>query len=97
MVKKEIIAARTHTKKHIKQFKSQFKHHTTTAITAAFAFLIALVWRDAIQEGVNKIMINLGITATSYLFKIYVAIIITIICVIALILFARWGSKDNNK
>jgi uncharacterized membrane protein YozB (DUF420 family) len=97
MVKEDIIAAKIHTKKQLKHFKSQFKKHMTTAITAAFAFLIALVWRDAIQEGVNKVMVNLGITTTSYLFKIYAAIIITIICVIALILFARWGSKDSNK
>ena len=97
MVKQKILAAKNHTKKHLKHFKSQFKQHMTTAITAAFAFLIALVWRDAIQEGVNKMMVNFGITATSYLFKIYAAIIITIICVIALILFARWGSKDGNK
>ena len=88
MVTQKVLAA-------AKQFKSEFKKHITTAITAAFAFLIALIWRDAIQEGVDKIMLSVGIVGTTYLYKIYVAIAITIICVIALILFSRWGAKKS--
>ena len=92
-MKKNVIKAKEKTKRATKRFQSEFKTHVVTAITAAFAFLIALVWRDAIQEGVNNIMTTLGITGTAYIYKIYVAIAITIICVVALILFSRWGAK----
>ena len=94
-MKKHIVKAKEKSKRAAKRFQSDFKKHVVTAITAAFAFLIALVWRDAIQEGVNKIMTTLGITGTAYIYKIYVAIAITVICVVALILFSRWGAKKE--
>ena len=60
----------------------------------SFAFLIALVWRDAIQESINAFVISIGIQIQNvYLYKIYIAIFITIIGVIALIIFSRWGAK----
>ena len=49
--------------KHIKsagsRLKSEIKKNTLTAILAAFGFIIALVWRDAIQAGVNELINNM--------------------------------------
>ena len=94
MVKQKILAAKNHTKKNLNNFKTEFKKHMTIAITAAFAFLIALVWRDAIQESINAFVTNIGIQIQNvYLYKIYIAILITVVGVIALIIFSRWGTK----
>lgn len=94
MAKQKILVAKNHTKKHLNSFKREFKKHMTVAITAAFAFLIALVWRDAIQESINAFVTNIGIQIQNvYLYKIYVAILITVVGVIALIIFSRCGAK----
>ena len=79
-------------------FKTEFKKHMVTAITAAFALIIALAWNDAIKEVVTAMVAKIGIQLSSvYLYKIYAALIITIICVVAIILFSRWGAKQENK
>lgn len=66
-----------------------------TAILAAFAFVIALVWRDAIQEGVDSLVIRLNIPQEGYLFKIVAAVLITIVCVIGILIFSRWVEKKK--
>lgn len=66
------------------------RKHAATAIAAAFAFLIALTWRDAISEGVNKLISLLELTESAYLYKIVVAVVITVICVIGVTLTARF-------
>jgi len=82
----------------VKHFDNQFKKYLVTASTAAFAFLIALVWRDAIQESVTAFVTKVNIPLQqSYLYKTYMAIIITFICFIALIILSRWGAKMNKK
>lgn len=80
-----------------RSFKTQFKTTLVTAITAAFALVIALSWNDAIKESVTAFIINLGISSANiYLYKIYTALIVTFIAVIAIILFSKWGAKQNS-
>ena len=62
------------------------------AISAAFAFVIALVWRDAIQEGVNRIVTDY-VPAAGFMFHIISAVFVTIICVTAIIIFSKWSEK----
>ena len=83
--------AKQHAKKHVgrakagaKQFKQEFNKALNTALLAAFGFLIALFWRDAIQEWVNKIAESSPVQG-----KLISALIVTIICVVGIILVAR--------
>lgn len=79
-------------------FRAEFKKHMVTAITAAFALVIALAWNDAIKEWVTAFVARFGIQVQNiYLYKIYVAVAVTLICVIAIILFSRWGAKQEKK
>jgi len=83
--------------KKFKKFTSEFRKHMTTAITAAFAFLMAFVWRDAIQESINAFVTKLNIQIHNiYIYKILTAVIITLLCVIALIIVSKWGSRENS-
>lgn len=85
-------------KRSTETFKSEFKKQIITAITAAFALIIALAWQDAIKEWITAFVARIGIqTQNLYLYKIYVAIAITLICVVAIILFSRWGAKQDKK
>lgn len=75
--------------KATRQITKDVRKHAATAIAAAFAFLIALTWRDAISEGVNKLISLLELTESAYLYKIAIAIVITVICVVGVALTAR--------
>ena len=79
------------------RFKSEFKKQAVTAITAAFAFLIALSWRTPIQNSVNKVIENLGLIGKEIYIEYLSAIIITIVAVIALILLSKWASEKDKK
>lgn len=80
-------------KQKIKQstlkFKKELKKAIVTAITAAFGFLIALVWRDVLIEYVDKLS---AISALQG--KIIGAITITIICVIGILILSKFASEE---
>ncbi len=66
-------------------FKEEFKKQTVIAITAAFAFLIALVWRDYIMSIIKTDEATLVST-----------IIVTLICVIGLVIISKWSSTEEK-
>lgn len=65
----------------ISKFTREFRKTLTTAIVAAFGFLIALVWRDFITEYVDKIT-----GASPVQGKLVSAVIVTFIGVIAILI-----------
>lgn len=84
------------TKMAIKELKNETKKHVVTAIVAAFGFIIALVWRDAIKEFINNIIVNLSINGSSALITFYTAIITTIIAAIGIVLITKWSSQPEK-
>jgi len=78
-----------------RRFRRDVQKKIATAILAALGFVIALVWRDAIQESVDKVLKVLNITGTGYFYKILTAILVTIICVIAIMQISRWSEKEK--
>ena len=77
-----------------KELKQRTKNRIITAITAAFAFVIALVWKDAIRKIVDAIIENLNIPETAYLHEIIIALIVTVICVVGIMIISR---SDGNE
>ena len=73
--------------------KSEIRKNTATAILAAFGFIIALVWKDVITQGVDALIKLLNLTGSGYMFTIISALITTVICVIGIIYFSRWSEK----
>lgn len=75
---------------------SQFKNHASTAVIAAFSFLIALVWKDFIVKLVqNNTRISL-LEKYPYLAEFYIAIIITIIAIIGIAFVSKWARKEEK-
>lgn len=72
-----------------KKFLGEVKGKVMAAIAAAFAFVIALSWNDAIKTGVDQLIASMGITGTSYLLKVLAALIVTAIAVIGIWLVSR--------
>ena len=76
-------------------FRNEFKKQTVTAITAAFAFLIALSWREPISEGVNNLILKSGLKENLIYYKFVSAILITFLGVIFLVILTKWSSENK--
>jgi len=83
-----------HTKHHATKLQKEARKHTTTAISAAFAFVIALVWRDAIRSTIDSTILKLGIPDTAYAFEFIMAGILTVVCVLGIIIVSRFSVKE---
>ncbi|MCD6496662.1 MAG: hypothetical protein J7K54_05305 [Candidatus Aenigmarchaeota archaeon] len=76
-----------------KKVGMEVKKNIATAILAAFGFMIALVWRDVVKEGVTKLIDMFGAGGDGFWFSVMTALITTIICVVGIIYFSRWSEK----
>ncbi len=83
------------TKTSALRFKREFKKHSVTAITAAFAFLIALSWRQPIQKSISIFIEKLGLAGKEIYLEYLSAIAITIVAVLALMLISKWTSEKD--
>lgn len=89
--RKELMAKmKAITKTKATKFNNEIKKSLTTAIVAAFGFLMALTWGDVITEYVDKL------TAISPLKgKLISAGIITIICTAGILITTNFLSKEK--
>lgn len=80
-------------------FKKEFKEQIVIAVTAAFAFLIALSWRHPIQKSVEKLIEKLNLTGGAIYIEYLSALTITLIAALFLMIISRWKSdmKSHNK
>ena len=79
------------------EIRKETARHITTAITAAFAFVIAFAWKDAIRKAIDAYVKKIGIPDTVYFYEFVIAVIITIICVIGIMIVSRYGAKKEEK
>lgn len=77
-------------KESASKFKKELRNSMTTAIVAAFGFLIALTWRDFIIEWVEKIS-----SATPLQNNLITAIIVTILCVFGILVFSKFNNDKK--
>ena len=97
MVKKHIKKAHQTTKQKASKFKKEAQKQVVLAILAAFAFLIALSWRDFISDSVNKIVSILGFSEQLYFFKLLSALTVTLIAVLGILLVSKFKVEENVK
>lgn len=76
-----------------KRIHNEVKKNIATAILAAFGFMIALVWRDVVKDGVTKLIEMSGANGDGFWFSIITALITTMICVVGILYFSRWSEK----
>jgi len=75
--------------------RSQFKQHASTAIIAAFSFLIALTWKDFIVHIVTSLTKPLTLEKYPYLADLYSAAIVTVIAIVGIAIVTRWAKKTE--
>ena len=76
-----------------KKLRDETKKHVATAVIAGFAFLIALVWKDFIQEYVDLLISKMQLAGPAPIARLITAITTTLICVFGIILINRWLKK----
>lgn len=70
------------------------KGRIATAVSAAFAFVIALTWNNAIKQGVDKLVESAGLVSSTYLYSLFTALLVTLICVLGIYASSKIGSKS---
>ncbi|MBS3072775.1 hypothetical protein J4477_02990 [Candidatus Pacearchaeota archaeon] len=78
-------------KSSINGFRKEVKKSVSTAIVAAFSFLIALVWKDLITLYVNRISSSSPVQG-----QLFSTLIITIICVVGILITTKVLSIKEN-
>ena len=73
----------------------QFKQHVSTAIIAAFSFLMALAWKDVIVHAVNAFVKEEIVTASPYIPELISAIVVTLIAIVGIFLVTSWAKKPQ--
>lgn len=94
MPKKNIKTRREILKEKVKtsteKFNREFRKSLVTAITAAFGFLIALVWKDVITEYVNLVTKISPVQS-----QLISAMIVTLVCVLGILIISKLSVEEN--
>lgn len=81
-------------------FQKEFRKHLTTFITGAFAFVAALLWRDAIQSFLDqyKDAIQSVMPIKEVWFaQLFTAFAVSVIAVIAIIIISKLLKVEEEK
>jgi hypothetical protein len=73
--------------------REEVKKDITGPVIASFGFIIALIWRDAIQSAIGKFLQAAGLTEQAYIYNFISAIIVTIIVIALMISVVKFGQK----
>lgn len=69
--------------------KEEVRNDVSGPVIASFGFIIALVWRDAIQAAFGEFLIRAGLTEQAYIFQFISAIIVTIAVIIIMVTLTK--------
>jgi uncharacterized membrane protein YccC len=73
-----------------KKFQKDVRVQIGVALAAAFAFIIAFSWNEFVKEAVTELVSMFGLQ-NAILLKLVAAIFATVIGVIGISYFAKWG------
>jgi hypothetical protein len=77
-------------KDQAKKFNEELKKNLHTAIIAAFSFIMALAWRDAISEYITEIT-----SVSPFQGKLISAAIVTILAVVGILIVTSFLTKKE--
>ena len=84
-------------RKKLEHFNREVRKNASVAVSAAFALLIALAWKDVIAESVDKIVEVLQMPGNTYLFRFVSALIVTVVCVMGIWISSKIAAKEEQK
>jgi H+/gluconate symporter-like permease len=93
--KKEKILAKF--KADIESIKEEVRNDVLGPVVASFGFIIALIWRDAIQSSIHEFLQRMGLTGKEYIYQFISAMIVTIIVITIMITVTKIGRKKKKE
>lgn len=84
-------------RQRIHAIEDLIKKDITGPIVASFGFIVALIWRDAIQSVINEILDRMGINNNLYIYQIISAVIVTIIVIFIMLVVIKFREKKIDK
>lgn len=78
------------TSKLAQEFRLEFKRQLVTLITAAFGFVAALFWQNAIRDMIVAFVPQ----ASTWQYEIVAAVIVTLVAVAAIFLLSRYAKNS---
>lgn len=91
----KIIFGKNKSSEKTKKLRLEMKKTIVGFLIAAFGFLAALVWRDVINEFINKIVVKLNIPESAPYYHLVVAVIVTIVCAFGVVIISKFNVEDN--
>ena len=88
VIKDKIKGKKSRAKHELSSFKKEFRKHLTTFITGAFAFVAALLWRDAIKSLLDRTMQWMP-EGDEVFYQFFTAILVSIVAVVAIVIISR--------
>lgn len=94
LTRKEIKALRERIKieDELTSFQVEFRKHLATFITGAFAFVAALLWRDAIKSFLNKYTESIQNSIPwkeEWVIQLFTALAVSLLAVVAIVIISR--------
>ncbi len=77
--------------------KDYVKNDVTGPVVASFGFIIALIWRDAIQAAINEFLKRAGLTQQAYIYQFISAVIVTIIVIVIMVVIIKISKKRKEQ
>ncbi|MCE8422832.1 MAG: hypothetical protein J5U19_09380 [Candidatus Methanoperedens sp.] len=77
--------------------KSEIRKTMATSLGTAFGIVIGMVWTQVVLSAFNTSGMPLttpGGTWSQWGIFVVIAVVVTIICVVAIIILSRWGGKQ---
>ena len=74
---------------------TEVRRTIATALAAAFGFVIALIWRDAVVGALEVAGITLepGAGLAAIIGFVITAIVVSVVMVVAIVVVSRWGGS----
>ncbi len=82
-------------REQMKALQQHTKTQFITLITAAFGFVAALFWRDAIQAFLEQVFGFSAGNGEIWYYQLFVAVIITIIAAVVIYLFSKFSQENK--
>jgi hypothetical protein len=75
----------------LSSFHREFRRHLSTFITGAFAFVAALLWRDAISSFLEryKEFIQNTLPFEGWILQFFIAFAVSIVAVVAIVIISK--------
>ncbi len=76
---------------------TEIRKTIATSLGTAFGIVIGMIWTQVVLSAFNTVGISLttpGGTWTQWSYFFITAVVVTLICVVAIVMLGRWGGKQ---